>query len=186
MIKAIITDFDGTLVDTFEANYIAYKKAFKIAANYNLTPAFYKEAFGLRIDDICAKLNITNGDVIKEIKEIKAKEYANYVYLTYINNKLLDQLEYYQKQGIKIALATTASSVNLYKVLDFWKIHYLFDIIISGDDVKHGKPDPEVYIKALEQLGIDGSEALIFEDSEPGIEAASKVTTNIIKIKSFS
>jgi beta-phosphoglucomutase len=59
------------------------------------------------------------------------------------------------------------------------------DVIVTGEDVKNGKPDPEVYNIAKEKLGVtDNSEVLVFEDSEVGIKAANNAgIVNVIKIK---
>ena len=70
-IKAIITDFDGTLVNTFKANYYAYKEAF-IQYGYELTEEQYKECYGLRYDNLCDKMNIKQDDR-NPIKELKKK-----------------------------------------------------------------------------------------------------------------
>lgn len=185
MIKAIITDFDGTLVDTFEANYKSYKKVFYDVANYDLTEEFYRKSFGLRIDDICKKINIVDKNIINEIKNQKVKAYINNLQFIKLNQSLFNTLQYFKSQGLKIVLATTASKMNLMNVLKYLDLESLFDIIISGDDVKYGKPDPEVYNVALDKLNMLGDQVLVFEDSNVGIEAASYITNNIIKINSF-
>lgn len=66
-IKGLISDLDGTLVDTFEANYQTYKVVFKMH-NIDMSRQFYEENFGLRIDDLCKKLNIIDKDEINTIK----------------------------------------------------------------------------------------------------------------------
>ena len=85
-------------------------------------------------------------------------------------------------QGIKTCVASTASKKNLYRVLKHFNLDLYFDIIISGDDVSKGKPSPEVYIKALDLLDCEPEEALVFEDSEVGCEAAEAAGIQYIKI----
>jgi HAD superfamily hydrolase (TIGR01509 family) len=183
MIKAIISDFDGTLVDTFEANYHAYKKAFKEAVNIDLNRDFYFNNFGLRIDDICKLLNIDDLSLLKHIKELKANYYPNFFEYLKINESLFNTYKALKAQGIKIALATTAAHKNLYNVLNYLNIADFFDLIVCGDDVNHGKPDPEVYIVAMNKLNVKPNETLIFEDSVAGIDAANNAKGNVIKIK---
>ena len=68
-IKAIITDFDGTLVDTFMANFLAYHEVFK-NYGYLLTKEQYKACYGLRFDAFCDKMNIPH-DIRNSMKELK-------------------------------------------------------------------------------------------------------------------
>ena len=183
MIKAIITDFDGTLVDTFEANYHAYREAFRQVCHLEFDYDFYFSNFGLRIDDICKLMNIYDQSILKEIKKVKAECYPNYFEYIRINNSLLSIFKYLKTQGIKIALGTTAAHKNLYNVLNYLGLTEFFDLIVCGDDVKKGKPDPEVYNVAMEKLRVQPNEVLIFEDSTAGIEAAENAGGNIIKIR---
>ena len=86
-------------------------------------------------------------------------------------------------QGIKTCIASTASRENLYNVLNHFNITNYFDIIITGENVTHGKPNPEVYNKALTLLDCEPEEVIVFEDSEVGCEAADNAEINYIKVK---
>lgn len=181
-IKALISDFDGTLVDTFEANFRAYQKVFKTYFNINMSRIFYEENFGLRIDDLCKKLNIDEYE-INRIKKLKSEEYPLQFSYLKLNVYLINVFNYAKQQGIKVALASTASKKNLYNVLKYFKLEDFFDIIICGEDVSKGKPNPEVYETALKKLNISSSEALVFEDSDVGMKAAENANINYVKIK---
>ena len=184
MIKAFITDFDGTLANTFEANYASYKVAFKEETGIDFDKQFYKDSFGLRIDDICHNLGINDQNIVKEIKKAKAIQYKSNTHLIEINSQLQSELMHFRNTGYRVVVATTATKENLTNVLKALNILYMFDIIITGDDVKKGKPDPEVYLKALEKLELNASEVVVFEDSESGIEAAHNAgIENVIKIE---
>ena len=181
-IKALISDLDGTLVDTFEANYQTYKVVFKMH-NIDMSRQFYEENFGLRIDDLCKKLNIIDKDEINTIKVEKSNLYPlEFIYLK-LNIFLLSVFTNAKQQGIKIGLASTASKKNVYNVLNYFKLENFFDIIICGEDVSKGKPNPEVYETALKKLNVSSNEALVFEDSEIGIKAAENANINYVKIK---
>lgn len=181
-IKAFISDLDGTLVDTFEANYQTYKVVFKMH-NIDMSRQFYEENFGLRIDDLCKKLNIIDKDEINTIKVEKSNLYPLKFNYLKLNIYLLSVFTNAKQQGIKIALASTASKKNVYNVLNYFKLENLFDIIICGEDVSKGKPNPEVYETALKKLNISSNEALVFEDSEIGMKAAENANINYVKIK---
>lgn len=184
MIKLIVTDFDGTLVDTFEANYQAYKYAFEYV-NLTLSKDQYRECFGLRFDDFMKKMNITDDNVKEQIHSIKTHVYKKFFNTLNINLDLCNFLYHCKKQNIKICLASTAKKENIDAIINRFKIFDLFDFIICGNDVKHPKPDPEIYIIAQDRFGVDSDEMLIFEDSDVGVSAAHRVTSNIIQIKKF-
>ena len=181
-IKAIITDFDGTLVNTFNANFYAYHEAFK-QYGYELTRDQYKECYGLRYDAFCDKMDIKQDDR-KPIKELKKKIYPDFFdYLTINQNLLTFIRASHILYGIKTCIASTATKENLYNVLKYFEIEDAFDIIITGENVSKGKPDPEVYLKALNLLECDTDEVIVFEDSKVGCEAAENAELNYIKVK---
>ena len=179
-IKAIITDFDGTLVDTFEANYCAYKESFE-KYGYELTEEQYKECFGLRFDGLCEKLNIKN-EHKQLIKDLKKEVYPKYFDKLKLNTYLMMIINAAKNMHIKICIASTASKENLYNALGHFNIEKYFDLIITGEDVKNGKPDPEVYNEALIKLNINSDEAIVFEDSIVGCLAAKNAGINYINI----
>ena len=181
-IKAIITDFDGTLVNTFHANFYAYYEVFK-QYGYELTRDQYKECYGLRYDAFCDKMNIKQEDR-KPIKELKKKIYPDFFdYLTINQNLLTFIRASHILYGIKTCIASTATKENLYNVLKYFNIEDAFDVIITGENVSKGKPDPEVYLKAMNVLECEPDEAIVFEDSEVGCEAAENAGLNYIKVK---
>ena len=183
MIKAIITDFDGTLFDTFEANYFAYKEAIAKNTGVELTKDMYKECFGLRFKEFMKRIGITNFISMDKIKKDKAKLYPNYFDMIYPNHTLIAFLTTMRKNNLKIAIASTASRENLINILQHFGIIHLFDDIVTGESVVNGKPDPEVYIFTMSRLGLSPDEVLIFEDSEVGIQAAQASGASVIKIK---
>lgn len=183
-IDAIITDFDGTLVDTFKANYYAYNSVFK-NHNINLTQSQYKEYFGLRFDSLCDKLNVPI-EIRDNIKKEKKESYPNFFSYLELNESLLNFIIYSKAIGIKTCIASTASKENLYNVLNYFGIKDYFDVIITGEDVKFGKPHPEVYDKALELLKVNKDEAIVFEDSNTGCLAAYNAGINYIDVNKLN
>jgi len=179
-LKAIITDFDGTLVNTFFANLYAYQEAFK-QYGYELTEDQYREYYGLRFDEFCDKMNIPK-EYRNDIKTLKKNIYPKFFSYLKLNNNLMGFINSCKIQGLKTCIASTASKENLYNVLNYLNIQNYFDIIITGENVKHGKPNPEVYNKALEMLGCETDEVLVFEDSDVGCKAAENANLKYVKI----
>ena len=89
------------------------------------------------------------------------------------------------KDFYNIALVTTASKKNSEEILNFFNKKDLFELIISAEDVKNKKPNPEGFIKAMNYFDINPKDTLIFEDSDIGIEAAIKSGANVLKIEKF-
>ena len=171
MINAIITDFDGTLVDTFEANLRAYQKAFS-EVGLNLTADKYRQCFGYRFERFMIAMAMTDERIWNYIREAKKDYYPLYFDYLKPNNALISLIEGFHKKGGKTAIASTARKENLMNVVRHIGVEEIFDLIYAGVDVKQGKPSPEIYEKAMNALDINPAETLIFEDSEVGIQAA--------------
>lgn len=173
MIKALITDFDGTLVDTFEANFKAYKEAFNYVGK-NITEEVYRKCFGFRFERFMEEMSIHDEETRNTIKEIKKNVYPKYFNFLRPNNSLISLIESFKAMGGKTAIASTARKENLMNAVEYLDIAQHFDLIFAGVDVKQGKPSPEIYIKAMEVLKVTPKETMIFEDSQVGIIAAKE------------
>lgn len=180
-VKLLITDFDGTLVDTFEANFLAYQMAFK-EKNLVLSREDYRECFGLRFDDFMAKMGIFDEKNKSEIRRIKGTVYPSFFDKLVINIPLLSMLRGFKASGGLTALASTARRNNLLNALNYIKAYDVFSLIVAGEDVKKGKPEPEIYNKILDTLQVKPTEALIFEDSMVGMMAAQNAGVQFIQI----
>ena len=181
MIRAIISDFDGTLVDTFEANYSAYCMAFKQYA-LDISREQYRSCFGLRFDAFMDAMKIDDVNLRSNIKKEKARVYPTCFSYLKPNVTLIDFIRKAKASGLKTGIASTAQRGNLMNVLKHLQLEDLFDMIIAGDAVKKGKPDPEIYITSMSLLEVSPTETLIFEDTEVGLMAAEKSGANVIKI----
>lgn len=181
MIRAIITDFDGTLVDTFEANLKAYQKAFA-EVGLTLTTERYRACFGMRYDAFMAAMGITSTAIADQIKELKKDYYPQFFNCLKPNAALIELIAGFKALGGKTAIASTARKENLMNVVNYLGIAHHFDLIFAGTDVKQGKPNPEIYQKAMQELAVLPGETLIFEDSEIGIQAAKAAGAFVIKV----
>ncbi len=180
-IKLLLTDLDGTLVDTKEANYLAYQEVLK-QYGYELKSEKYSSLFGLRILEFMKQIGITDLKIIEQIKLAKKKVYPNYFNHLKLNKSLFNFLSCYKESGCKTGLISTAQQHNIINVLEHFNISDSFDIIVSGNDISNAKPDPYAYLYAMEQLGFEAKETLIFEDSKTGIEAAQNAGSAYIQI----
>lgn len=181
MIKAIITDFDGTLVDTFEANLRAYQEAFH-QVGITLTAEKYRECFGYRFDRFMQAMEIKDEKIANRIKELKKDYYPKYFEHLVPNHTLIDMIDTFHQMGGKTAIASTARKENLMNAINCLDLKKHFDLIFAGIDVKKGKPDPEIYNKTMETLGVTPEETLIFEDSDTGVGAAIASGAKYIRV----
>ena len=181
MIKCLIFDLDGTLLFTKEANFISYKQAFK-DLNIKIEKDKYDKAFGLRVDEMVKIVAPgTTKEEIKKIRKRKAHYYQKNVKLIKPNKALINFLKYV-KPNYKVALATTASKINAEYLLDHFEIKDIFDVIVYGEDVVQGKPNPECYEVCIKRCEVEPQECLIFEDSEVGVQAVLRANANVIRM----
>lgn len=182
-IRLLISDFDGTLVDTFEANYLAYARAFE-AVGLDLGRERYRECFGFRFDRFMDALSISDSDTRAAIRERKAEMYPSHFDCLRVNRPLVDFISAFHASGGVTAIASTARGKNLRNALDYLGISANFDLVLAGESVTKGKPDPEIYLTVLNKMGVKPNEALVFEDSEVGFKAAEAAGIRYIRINS--
>jgi beta-phosphoglucomutase len=104
--------------------------------------------------------------------------------------KLINGLDKFLKDAkdndISMAIGSAAIRFNIDFVLDGLDIAHYFGAIISADDVKNSKPDPETYIKCAEKLGVDPADCIVFEDSPKGVESAARAGMRSVVITTMS
>lgn len=182
-VKLLITDFDGTLVDTFQANFMAYQKAFR-EVGLILSEKDYRRCFGLRFDKFMEAMGIYDAAMAQNVKEMKSFYYPEFFSCLKVNEPLFQLFKSFKLGGGKTAIASTARRENLTNVLIYIGAIDVFDYILAGEDVKEGKPSPEIYNSVLRTFDIQASEALVFEDSKVGIQSAQAAGVNYIVINS--
>lgn len=183
--KAFIFDLDGVIVDTAKYHFLAWQK---IASELGIefTPEHNEELKGVsRVRSLDIILKLGN---IKASQEDKNKWLAqkNEDYLSYIQHMNEDEilpgvvtiLTFIKEQKQLIALGS--ASKNARPILEKVKILHLFDAIVDGNDVTNAKPDPEVFLIAAKLIGATKENAIVFEDSVAGIQAAN--TANMVSI----
>lgn len=180
-IELLITDLDGTLVSTLEANYLAYKRAFE-EVGLSLSLDKYKECFGYRFDEFMAHQGVSDTQIKLEISNRKTMYYSDYFNRVQLNLPLLEFLKAFKLGGGKIAMATTAKRANVEQIIKYFSLEGLFDKIVTGEDVLNGKPSPEVYNFVLKELEIAPERSLVFEDSKIGAEAAAAAQISYVMV----
>lgn len=169
--KLALFDLDGTLFDTNEVNYRAYKEAVEAVGFEFEHEYWYSHCIGRHYKDFLSDMGINDEELLKKIHKLKKNCYKNYLNYAQENLHLFEIINLI-KQNYYIALVTTASKKNVYDILNTFNRTALFDKIFTQEDVTKMKPNPEGYLKAMEYFKIKPEETIIFEDSDAGLEAA--------------
>lgn len=195
MIKAVIFDLDGTLIQTEELKAKSYAQATHMLTKKLLAEKDVLEVFGDLVglsrekvlDGLVSEFQIEfksafETDNFEEIKNrLIEKRLAIYHEILQDVDMLSehfceDTLGLFRKveadSHCKVVLATMSHLVETKKVASVIGIYDKFDLILTKDDVLYGKPNPEIYLKALAKLKLASNECLVLEDSVNGIKAA--------------
>lgn len=183
-VQALLFDLDGTLVDTREANYLAYRDAFA-ESGHDLTIEQFTTTWGRDSRDFIPDL-LPGVDAagVDTIRTAKARLYADQLHRTAANDALIAFLRLVAPTH-RTALVSTAKSGNGRQILATHGLSELFDAVVWGDEVTRSKPDPEGYLRALELLGADAGSSLAFEDSETGRQAALAAGLMVLEVPHF-
>jgi len=176
--KGIIFDLDGVIVDTAGFHYLAWKHLAN-DLGFDFTEEQNEDFKGVsRVRSLELLLEIGNKTASQEEKDIWLKS-KNEEYLTYIDSMTEDDilpgvskvLDYLKAKKVPIALGS--ASKNAGPILKRVHLYEIFDATVDGNDVSKAKPDPEVFLIGAKELGIDAKDAIVFEDSIAGIQAAN-------------
>jgi beta-phosphoglucomutase len=184
---AVIFDLDGVLVDTAVFHYQAWRRMAK-EFNFDFTEAENEQLKGVsRVESLELILKWAEKVVPAEEKERLARM-KNTWYLELIDGMkngdvlpgTIALLTYLRGEGKKIALGS--ASKNAVRILEKTGILDYFDAIIDGNAVTRSKPDPEVFLKAAEAIGILPADCVVFEDAQAGIAAARSAGMAVIAV----
>lgn len=169
--RLALFDLDGTLVNTEEINFKAYKTALALSG-IKLDKETFLSWHGKRWDEFLPGIMGTSDmDAVQTIHKKKLGFYKTFIESGELNERLVDMLDA-MKCTFRIALVTSASRMNALEILDFHELTDSFERIITGDDVARPKPDPEGFLKAMKYFECGPEDTVIFEDAPTGVEAA--------------
>ena len=176
--KAFIFDLDGVIVDTARYHFLAWQKLAQ-ELGIEFTPEHNEQLKGVS--------RVRSLDLILELGQVTASQedknrwlvQKNEEYLGYLkdidNSEILPGvmpiLQFLKEKNQAIALGS--ASKNARPILEKTGIIHYFDAIVDGNDVTNAKPDPEVFLQAAKLVGASPENAIVFEDSVAGIQAAN-------------
>ena len=184
-IQAVLFDCDGVIADSepswneIDAEHLAFygvpgykgeHKTHIIGKSFGLAANFYKDMFGL---------SSSPEELIEQRTGVAAKFYADKI-PTF--DDVAEVLGALRERGLKVALATSAVGSLIRPFLDRHDITRYFDAIITGEQVKNGKPHPDIYLLAAKSVGIAPENCLVVEDALAGLQAGRSAGCQTVAI----
>lgn len=175
--KAVIFDLDGVICSTDRFHYLAWKKIaddlgiyFDENINQRLRGVSRAESFQIILEKYDGKLSEEETERYLHEKNALYRSYLEEMQESDFSEEVKNTLLALKKEGYKLAIGS--SSKNAKFILTRLGAINLFDAISDGNNITKTKPDPEVFLKAAEMLGLNPSDCIVMEDAKSGIEAA--------------
>jgi len=180
MIKLIVSDFDGVLMDLKEIHFEALNRALEpIGKEFIISTEEHVKLFdGLSTKRKLKLLSELKGfplDKFEQVNELKQQFTVDLLdSFSKINYDIVDVLTFLKEEGYLFYVASNAIKHTIELGLEKLGITHLVDKVYSNQDVKNSKPNSEIYLKCMADAGVNPSETIIIEDSKHGREAAIK------------
>lgn len=189
MIKAIVFDLDGVLIDATDWHYGALNDALKLfgyelgleehLTTYNGLPTHEKLKLISERKGLPAGLHEIIRIMKRKFTDEKVRQLCNPSHEKQIMLKSL------KKKGYKLVCASNAQKYSVMNMLRHAGIEHFFDLIIGNDEGFKPKPEPDIYLAAFKKLKIKPNEAVIIEDATHGIEAAKRSGGKVIAVRGY-
>ncbi|MCJ7509695.1 MAG: HAD family phosphatase [Dehalococcoidia bacterium] len=175
MTKAVLWDMDGVLADTAPFHFQAWRELFQ-SLGRGFADTDFRRTFGLRNDAILR-------DILGELAPAEVERLARKkegLYREKIEGRVIaipgaiDLLRCLQQRGKKMAIVSSAPGENVRAVLHSLGLEGVFEAVVAEEDAPKGKPDPQGFLVAAEELGVAARECVVIEDAPGGVEAAKR------------
>lgn len=185
--RAAIFDLDGVIVDTAKYHYLAWKRlANELGFDFTETDnERLKGVSRVRSLEILLEIGGINPDDATKTQIATQKNNWYVDYISHMDSSeilpgVVEYVESVRAKGVKTAIGSASKNTPL--ILERLGIASLFDAIVDGNKVTKAKPDPEVFLRAAEELNVPPAECVVFEDAEAGIEAALRAGMKAVGI----
>jgi HAD superfamily hydrolase (TIGR01509 family) len=184
ILRSIIFDLDGVLADSepwwsqidakllaeYGVNYQGEYHQNVLGVSYRLAVEFYKKAFGL---------SVPTEEMMRRRGEIATEFFANRIGLFPNVKEVLAKL---RQMRLHLAVATSSVGASARPFLDRHQLTKFFEVIVTGEEVEHGKPAPDIYLCAAEKLGVSAQSCVVVEDALAGVAAAKAANMRVAAI----
>jgi len=188
MLKAVILDFDGVIVDSEGTTISLFTELLNKNLALDLTEEDFAKYAGLRFEDRIRKIAIEKEINVNETEIEKIMAEGRFKYFTEKlehvkafkgTKKLLDELK---TKKIKLGVGTNGSRKTVMKILIKLGLIDYFTCIITGDDVKRLKPKPDIFLECAKGLDVNPDSCIVIEDSKAGVMAAKKAGMKVVAV----
>lgn len=185
MLKAVIFDMDGVIIDSEPVHLKLEQKMFR-ELGINVTKEEHYSYIGTTSnymwEDIRNKHGVTK--VLEELVKNDRDTYFNHLISKENEMILIDGVKEFikelHKNGVKLAIASSSPLNVIEAVAGIFGIDEYFDILVSGDYVEKSKPEPDIFLYAAKKLGVSPEDCIVVEDSHNGVLAAKKAGMSCI------
>jgi beta-phosphoglucomutase family hydrolase len=185
-LEAVIWDMDGVLADTAPHHLHAWRETFA-NRGISFTKADFMRGFGVR-NDVIIRSVLGAKTTDAEIETIAREKEATFRRIIGKGIKplpgALELLRQLHDRGIKMAIASSTVIENIRLIVGSLGIENYFKTVITGHDVTEGKPSPQVFLKAAQELGVNPANSIVFEDAVAGVKAAKSAGMHCVAITS--
>lgn len=183
MIRAVIFDMDGTMVNTEDLwkevnSELAEKYGVIFEVNLRTKMMGRKEEDALKIFRDFYELSVSVNELLLARKQLLFEKIDKVA----INPGLIELIGLLEKLNIKKAIATSTYKDFAYAVIKAINVGENFPVVITGDTVVKGKPSPDIFIKAANTLGVEPQNCLVLEDAQNGVEAGYNAGMKVLAI----
>lgn len=188
MLKAVLFDMDGVIIDSEPLHHKAYYGMFK-EVGIEVSNTLYESFTGQATLHVCSQL-VEEFELSQKPKELVTIKRRIFKELFFSDPDLgliegvLDLIKDYHKNGLTLILASSASMLTINNVFSRFELDQYFKAKLSGADLIASKPHPEIFLKAAEASSYATSECMVIEDSTNGIKAAHAAGIFCIAYKS--
>lgn len=186
-VKAVLFDMDGVLIEAKEWHYEALNQALRIFG-YEINRFEHLTSYdGLPTSVKLNKLTVEKGlpealhGFINEMKQQYTIGLIHRFCKPRFNHEYA--LSRLKAEGYKLAVGSNSIRQTVHLMMEKAKLIQYFNLILSNQDVRHPKPSPEIYLTAMERLGVRPEECVIVEDNENGIRAAIASGGHVLSVK---
>jgi beta-phosphoglucomutase len=182
-VRGLLVDFDGTLVDTAAANYMAYATALAEQEITITRASFDQIAAGRNWRQFLPDL-LSAHDCRMDPADVARRKtviYPRFFDLIVVNRALIGLLALCRPH-VQVALVTTASRTNVLAILEHFDLAASFDLMVVGEDVACHKPAPDAYHLAAERLALSSEHCVVIEDSEIGVAAGLAFGAHVLRV----
>lgn len=182
-IKAVLFDMDGVLFDS-ERYYLEESYKLLLSKGFKKGISALYEMVGMTMDGTYAYMQklLADSYTINEIKNMHAEHFAknkiDYDEYGFIEAK--EEIKRLKEKGLLLALCSSSPKDVILRDLEAMGVLEYFDVIYSGEEFEESKPNPEIYLKAMESLNVSAENCAIIEDSDMGLKAAKSSKAKLV------